>query len=168
MIVVMLDGHPLGMAARGDEQKRNAAMQAFRGELFDDALPLVESLYRVEPDPPQRAIAGLSMGGAQSLSIGLGDLGRFAWVGSFSGGLSNSEILQRFLADPAAANSKLKLLWIAIGKDDPGKARNEELVASLKEKGIHHLWQLSAGDHSWPVWRRYLAEFAPLLFTDAK
>jgi enterochelin esterase family protein len=168
MIVVMLDGHPLGMAARGDEKKRGEALAAFRGELFDDALPLVESLYRVESDPSQRAITGLSMGGAQSLSIGFGDLGRFAWVGSFSGGIGNADILQHFLADPAAANAKLKLLWIAIGKDDAGHTRNEELVAALKQKGIRHTWQLTEGDHSWPVWRRYLAEFAPLLFTEAK
>ncbi len=168
MIVVMLDGHPLGMMPRGDEKKRGEALAAFRAELFDDALPLVESLYRVESDPSQRAIAGLSMGGAQSLSIGFGDLGRFAWVGSFSGGIGNAEVLQRFLADPAAANAKLKLLWIAIGKDDPGHTRNEELVVALKEKGIHHTWQLTEGDHSWPVWRKYLAEFAPLLFTEAK
>lgn len=164
MIVVMLDGHPLGQTPRGDEAKRNAAMAAFRSELFDDALPLVESLYRVEKEPAQRALAGLSMGGAQTLAVGLGDLGRFAWLGCFSGGLSNQEILQRFLADPAAANAKLRLLWIAIGKDDQGRARNEEFVAALKEKGIRHTWTLSEGDHSWPVWRRYLAEFAPLLF----
>lgn len=163
MIIVMLDGHPLGATARGDESKRAAAMEAFRRELFDDALPLVESLYRVEKDPSQRALAGLSMGGAQSLGVGLGDLGSFAWVGCFSGGASDT-VKQKFLADPAAANAKLRLLWIAIGKDDPGRARNEEFVAALKEKGIQHTWLLSEGDHSWPVWRQYLVEFAPLLF----
>lgn len=163
MIVVMLDGHPLGMMPRGDEAKRNAALEAFRRELFDDALPLVESLYRVESDPTQRAIAGLSMGGAQSLAIGLGDLGKFAWVGCFSGSATDA-VKEKFLADPTAANTKLRLLWIGIGKDDQGKARNEEFVSALKGKGIHHTWVLSEGDHSWPVWRRYLAEFAPLLF----
>ncbi len=165
MIVVMLDGHPLGATARGAEAKRAAAIEAFRRELFDDALPLVESLYRVETDPSQRALAGLSMGGAQALSVGLGDLGRFAWVGCFSGGVTDT-VKQKFLADLPAANAKLRLLWIAIGKDDQGKARNEEFVAALKEKGIRHTWLLSEGDHSWPVWRQYLAEFAPLLFAE--
>lgn len=167
MIVVMLDGHPLGATPRGDEAKRNAALEAFRRELFDDALPLVESLYRVESDPAQRAIAGLSMGGAQATAIGLGDLGCFGAVGCFSGGASDP-VKAKFLADPAAANATLRLLWIGIGKDDPGRMRAEEFVAALKEKGIRHTWVLSAGDHSWPVWRRYLAEFAPLLFADAK
>ena len=62
----------------------------------------------------------------------------------------------------------LRLLWIAVGKDDFLRQRNEEFVAVLKDKGIRHTWQLTDGDHSWPVWRRYLTEFAPLLFTDAK
>jgi enterochelin esterase family protein len=79
MIVVMLDGHPLGMTSRGaDPQRRSAAGDAFRRELLEDALPLVESLYRVEPGAGQRAIAGLSMGGGQSLSVGLTNLDRFA------------------------------------------------------------------------------------------
>ena len=76
--------------------------------------------------------------------------------------------MQKLSADPAAANAGLRLLWIAVGKDDFLHQRNEEFVAVLKDKGIRHTWQLTDGDHSWPVWRRYLAEFAPLLFTDAK
>ena len=162
MVVVMLDGHPLGMAQRGDETKRAAAMDAFRRELFEDALPLVESLYRVEKDPAHRAIAGLSMGGGQSLSIGLGNPDRFVWVGAFSAAPPDAAV-----AD-AAANAKLRLLWIAVGKDDFLRKRNEEFVAALKEKGVRHEWQLTEGGHAWPVWRGYLAEFAPLIFTEAK
>ena len=85
MIVVMLDGHPLGTPQRGDDARRAAALDAFRRELFEDALPLVESLYRVEKDAAHRAIAGLSMGGAQALNIGLGNPRRFAWVGGRRG-----------------------------------------------------------------------------------
>ena len=168
MIVVMLDGHPLGTAPRGDETKRAAAMDAFQRELFEDALPLVESLYRVEADRTQRAITGLSMGGAQSLTVGLGNLDRFAWVGSFSGVAPEGEVRDKFLAAPDAANAKLRLLWIAVGKDDFLRQRNEDFIAVLKEKGVRHTWELTEGGHSWPVWRRYLAEFAPLLFTEAK
>ena len=168
MVVLMIDGHPLGQAGRGDEAKRGEAMDAFRRELFDDALPLVESLYRVEKDAAHRAIAGLSMGGWQSLTVGLGNMDRFAWVGSFSGVPPQPEVAQAFLGDPAAANAKLRLLWIAVGKDDFLRKRNEELVASLTEKSITHTWRLTEGGHSWPVWREYLAEFAPLLFTGAK
>jgi enterochelin esterase family protein len=164
MVVLMLDGHPLGMVPRGGDARRRQATEAFRRELFEDALPLVEASYRVEKDPALRAIAGLSMGGGQSLSIGLGNLDRFAWVGAFSAGPPSAEALQAFLADAATANARLSLLWIACGKDDFLLQRNEEFTAALKEKGIRHDWLLTEGDHSWPVWRRYLADFAPRLF----
>jgi enterochelin esterase family protein len=168
MVVLMLDGHPLGMAQSRDETKRGASMDAFRRELFEDALPLVELLYRVEKDAGRRAIAGLSMGGAQSLSVGLGNLDRFAWVGAFSAAPPSPEATQNFVAAPDAANAKLRLLWIAVGKDDFLRQRNEEYIATLKDKGIRHEWQVTDGDHSWPVWRRYLAEFAPRLFAEKK
>jgi enterochelin esterase-like enzyme len=165
MIVAMLDGHPLGMVSRDTTaQRRGAALDAFRRELLEDAIPLVESLYRVEPEASLRAIAGLSMGGGQSLGVGLTNLDRFAWVGAFSAAAPSGETIQSILADPAATNAKLKLLWIACGQDDFLKSRNEEFIASLKDKGIRHQWRLTAGDHSWPVWREYLAEFTPLLF----
>jgi enterochelin esterase family protein len=169
MVVLMLDGHPLGQFSReSPPEKRGEAMTAFQRELFEDALPLVESLYRVEKDPGQRAIAGLSMGGAQALTIGFGNLGRFGWIGAFSAGPPSAEVMKTFLADPAAANEKIRLLWIAVGKDDFLRQRNDEFVASLREKHIQYEWQLTDGDHSWPVWRRYLAEFAPRLFSETK
>jgi enterochelin esterase family protein len=168
MVVLMLDGHPLGQTKFGDEAKRAEAMDAFRRELFDDALPLTESLYRVEKDAAHRAIAGLSMGGWHSMTVGLGNMDRFAWVGSFSGVPPEPAVAQSFLADPAAANAKLRLLWIAVGKDDFLRQRNEDFVAQLKDKAITHTWQLTEGAHAWPVWRGYLAEFAPLLFTGEK
>ena len=168
MVILMLDGHPLGNAGRGDEAKRAAAMDAFRRELLDDALPLTESLYRVEKDAAHRAITGLSMGGWQSLTVGLGNMDRFAWVGSFSGVPPEPEVAKNFLADPAAANAKLRLLWIAVGKDDFLRQKNEDFAALLKDKAIAHTWSLTEGAHAWPVWRGYLAEFAPLLFSGGK
>jgi enterochelin esterase family protein len=131
-------------------------------------MPLAESLYRVKSGPENHAIAGLSMGGGQSLTVGLGNPDRFAWVGAFSAAPLSAETAEKFLADPAGANAKLRLLWIGVGKDDFLRKRNEDFVAALKEKGIHHEWVLSEGGHSWPVWRGYLAEFAPLLFTGSK
>ena len=163
MVVVMLDGHPFSPGQRGEN-----AMGLFERELFDDALPLVEATYRVEKNRTQRAIAGLSMGGGQSLTVGLGNLDRFAWVGAFSSAPPSAEAAQKFLADPDAANARLRLLWIAVGKDDFLRKPNEDYVAKLKEKGIRHEWLLTEGDHSWPVWRRYLADFAPLLFQEKK
>jgi enterochelin esterase-like enzyme len=165
MIVVMLDGHPLGMVSRdAAPQKRGAALEAFGNELLNDAFPLVESLYRIEPTAANRAIAGLSMGGGQSLGVGLRNLDRFSWVAAFSASPPSSEVAQAILADPTATNAKLKLLWIGCGQDDGLRQRNEEFVAALKDKGINHDWQLTPGDHSWPVWRRYLADLAPKLF----
>ncbi|HEV7405038.1 MAG TPA: alpha/beta hydrolase-fold protein [Chthoniobacteraceae bacterium] len=166
MIVLMINGHPLLPGA--NPENRGAAMEAFRRELLEDALPLVEERYRVSKTREEHAITGLSMGGAQSLTVGLGNLDRFAWVGCFSGGLGDEAILQSLLADAAGTNAKLKLLWIGIGQDDAGKARNEELIARLKEGGINYSWHLTEGAHSWPVWRGYLAEFLPLLFQPAK
>lgn len=163
MVVVMLDGHPFSPGERGEN-----AMGLFQRELFEDALPLVEATYRVEKDAAHRAIAGLSMGGGQSLTVGLGNADRFAWVGAFSAAPPAADMVQKFLANPDAANTRFRLLWIAVGKDDFLRQRNEEFVAALKDKGIQHEWKLTDGDHSWPVWRRYLTEFAPLLFQDAK
>jgi enterochelin esterase family protein len=165
MIVVMLDGHPLGRSERGGPpSRRGAATEAFRRELFEDALPLVESLYRVRAEPKDWAIAGLSMGGGQSLSVGLGNLDRFGWVGAFSAAPPSADIVQSISADSAATNARLKLLWIGCGRDDFLRQRNEDFVTALKDKGVQHDWQLTDGDHSWPVWRRYLAEFTPKLF----
>ena len=133
MVVVMLDGHPFSPGERGEN-----AMGLFQRELFDDAMPLVEATYRVEKDRTQRAIAGLSMGGGQALTVGLGNLDHFAWVGAFSSAPPSADAAQKFLADPEAANAKLRLLWIAVGKDDFLRQRNEEFVAVLKDKGIHY------------------------------
>jgi enterochelin esterase-like enzyme len=164
-VVVMLDGHPHGMVGReAGDTKRIAAQEAFERELLEDVLPLVEATYRVEKDPAQRAIAGLSMGGAQALSVGMANLEKFSHVGAFSAGPPSPQRVEKFLADPAAANAKLKLLWVGVGKDDFLLERSQQLTAMFKEKGIRHEWRLTEGDHSWPVWRGYLAEFAPLLF----
>lgn len=168
MLVVMIDGHPLGQLSReSPEAKRVSATDAFQRELFEDALPIVESLYRVEKGAGQRAIAGLSMGGGQSLTVGLGHLDRFAWIGAFSASVPAGEAAQKLLADVAATNGALRLLWIAVGEGDFLRQRNEEFIATLGEKGVKHTWLLTEGDHSWPVWRRYLADFAPLLFRPA-
>ena len=168
MVVMMIDGHPFTPAAARDPATRGQAMGAFTRELFEDALPLVESIYRVAPDAARRGIVGLSMGGGQALTVGLGHLDRFAYVGSFSGVPPDDAVAQIFLADPAAANSKLRLLWLACGRDDALHTRNEEFVAKLAAAGIRHEWALTAGNHSWPIWRGYLVDFLPRLFTPAR
>lgn len=164
MIVVMLDGHPLGRTSPQDPNRRATALDAFRLELFEDALPLVEAEYPVSKEPSSRAIAGLSMGGGQALSIGLSHLDRFAWVGAFSAGPANEKVTAPLLADVASTNAKLRLLWIGCGVDDRALLRNEAFVTQLKAGGIEHEWHATPGAHTWPLWRTYLADFLPRLF----
>jgi enterochelin esterase-like enzyme len=167
MIVLMLDGHPLGQVPREDANLRNQSLKAFQRELKEDALPLVEATYRITPGKDHRALAGLSMGGWQALGVGLNELDTFSWIASLSGA-ADEATLQQPLQNPADTNAKLRLLWIACGKDDFLIERNESLVATLKMAGIQHQWHLTDGNHSWPVWRDYLSRLAPLLFQAAK
>jgi enterochelin esterase-like enzyme len=161
MVVVMMDGHAVVGGSAGGFQDNTTA---FGRDLLEDVMPFVEANYRVKTDPASRAIAGLSMGGGQSLTIGLNHLDRFAWVAGFSSSVPSREAIAGLLNDPVGANAKLKLLWIGVGKDDFLRQRNEEFIATLKEKDIHHEWHLTDGTHSWPVWRLYLADLAPKLF----
>jgi enterochelin esterase-like enzyme len=127
-------------------------------------IPFIESNYRVHSEPTSRGIVGLSMGGGQSLTIGLKHANRFAWVGGFSASVPSTEAVAGALDDSEATNHRLKLLWIACGRDDFLLRRNEDFIVLLKEKAVRHEWHLTDGNHSWPVWRGYLAEFLPLLF----
>jgi enterochelin esterase-like enzyme len=162
MLVVMMDGHaaPPG----GDPSARRMNTELFGRDLLEDVMPFVEANYRVKKGAENRAICGLSMGGGQSLTIGLNHPELFGWVAGFSAGVPSAESIPGALADPAGLNRKLKLLWIACGKDDFLLQRNEEFIGLLKQKGISHEWHLTDGDHSWPVWRVYLADLAPRLF----
>jgi len=161
MVVVMMDGHASGGRGMAGFQSNTAD---FERDLLEDVMPFVEANYRVKAEAADRAIAGLSMGGGQSLTIGLNHPDRFAWVAGFSSAVPSREVLAGFLNDPAAANAKLKLLWIGIGKNDFLLKQNETFIATLKEKDIRHEWHLTEGTHSWPVWRLYLADLAPKLF----
>ncbi|WP_050026045.1 esterase [Verrucomicrobium sp. BvORR034] len=167
MIVLMLDGHPLGKTSPQDPNRRAAALEAFRRELFEDALPLVETQYPVAKEASKRAIAGLSMGGGQALSIGLSHLDRFAWIGAFSAGPADEKVTAPLLADVASTNAKLRLLWIGCGVDDRALQRNEAFIAQLKTGGIQHEWHATPGAHTWPIWRTYLADFLPRLFQES-
>ncbi len=161
MVVVMMDGHAVVGGRAGGFQDNTTA---FGRDLLEDVMPFVEANYRVMTDAASRAIAGLSMGGGQSLTIGLNHLDKFAWVAGFSSSVPSNAAVAGFLNDPAGANAKLKLLWIGVGKDDFLRPRNEEFIATLKEKDIHHEWHLTEGTHAWPVWRGYLTDLAPKLF----
>lgn len=162
MIVVMLDGHPIP-ESYGDGRSR-ANTEELRRDLLEATLPMVEKLYRVKSGREHRAIAGLSMGGLHSLTIGLNELDQFAWIGAFSAAVPKDGEVDAVLANPERVNEGLKLLWISIGGADFLLDENKTFVARLKEAGVRHQWRLTEGGHSWPVWRDYLADFAPLLF----
>ena len=162
MIVVMLDGHAV---TPGTAAARTANTAAFERELLDDAMPFVAALYRVADGPANRAIVGLSMGGGQSLTVGLKHPDRFAWVGGMSSAVPEVEPL---LAEADQLNTRLKLLWFACGRSDSLIARNKELDSALTAHSIRHEFVPTDGNHSWPVWRKHLALFAPLIFQDAR
>jgi enterochelin esterase family protein len=164
MIVVMPYGHvqreikpsppPAPGSAAGDSQ-------AIEKELITAVKPLVESKYRVLTDREHRAIGGLSMGAAQSLSIGLHNLDSFAYIAAFSGG-GNAAEWQK--TDSALLNKKLKVLWLGCGTEDAAFKGVKAMDDLLTGKDVKHVFNPSGGGHSWPNWQVYLSKYAPLLF----
>jgi enterochelin esterase-like enzyme len=141
--------------------------ELFARDLIGDAIPFIEARYRVYTDREHRAIVGLSMGGGQSLSIGLNHLDLFAYVGGFSAGLRPADFATTFAdtaAHPKAANERLRLLWIGCGKDDGAMVNSKAFDDFLNQHQVKHTFRESDGAHTWIVWRRYLNEVAPLLF----
>jgi enterochelin esterase family protein len=129
-------------------------------------MPQIEKAYRVSTERQASAIAGLSMGGGESLVVGLNHLDRFAWIGAFSSGALNTNYVVQFPALDAKANDQLKLLWISCGQQDDRIKLNKQFCNWLESKGVHFTWAEIPGQHSFRVWRRFLAEFAPQLFQD--
>jgi len=138
----------------------------FRDILLTEIIPQVEKGYRVTADRNARAVAGLSMGGTQSLLIGLNALDRFAWIGAFSSGGVNENFDEAYSAVNEHLNDRLQLLWIACGRQDGLLDVNRKLVNWFKSKKVEPTWTESEGGHSFRVWRRYLTNFLPQLFTD--
>jgi len=164
MIVVMPDAHALPPGGTGFEDYGPANSAALCRELVQDIVPLVEQNYRVDAKPASRAFAGLSMGGHHALTVALNHHDQFAWIGAFSSAPPPPTSVSAGLDAPDAVNRDLKLLWVACGTKDFLYGRNGEFDALLKSKGIRHEYVETEGDHSWPVWRRYLVEFTPKLF----
>ena len=164
MLIVMPDAHALPPGASGFEEYGPANSDALCRELLQDIIPLVEQNYRVRTEPTGRAFAGLSMGGHHALTVALNHHNTFAWIGAFSSAPPPQKSIAEGLKSAEAVNGDLKLFWIACGKQDFLFQRNNEFEAMLKEKGIRHEYIVTEGDHSWPVWRNYLTDFAPKLF----
>ncbi len=170
MIVVM----PLGygtmemIQARWNAWENKALRQEnfnkFTQALLTEVMPRAESEYRIRKDRNSRAIAGLSMGGSESLLTGLNHLDKFAWIGAFSSGGIPEDFDKDFPGLDAKANQQIRLLWVACGTEDHLITVNRNLRAWLTQKGIQHTDIETPGMHTWMVWRRNLTAFAPLLF----
>jgi enterochelin esterase family protein len=151
-----------GISNRPEVREQN--LTKFREALLTEVMPKVEGEYRITKDHNSRAIAGLSMGGSESLLTGLNNLDTFAWVGAFSAGGLPDPFDKDFPGLDASANQKLHLLWVACGTDDRLITANRNLREWLKTKSIQHTDIETPGRHTWMVWRRNLAEFSELLF----
>jgi enterochelin esterase family protein len=179
MIVVMPAGHTTSGGFRPPTPNDD-----FARDFVEDVMPYVEKNYRTPTDRSQRAIAGLSMGGNQSLAIAVPRLEKFGYVGVFSSGLiamymtprpggpappsppagPSWEEQNKAALENASARKGLKLLWFATGKEDFLLETSRKTVELFKRYGFDTVYQESAGGHTWINWRNYLNEFAPLLF----
>ena len=166
MIVVL----PNGRAMKDDRATGNImakdkveAFATFEKDLLNDLIPYIEKKYPVLKDREHRAIAGLSMGGGQSLNFGLGNLDTFAWVGGFSSA-PNTKPPKQLLPNPEEAKNKLKLLWISCGDKDrllPFSSRTHDY---LFENDVPHIYYLEPGNHDFKVWKNGLYMFSQFLF----
>jgi enterochelin esterase-like enzyme len=140
--------------------------ERYRDALLGEVIPAIEGSYHVSKDRKDRAIAGLSMGGSESLFVGLNELDHFAYIGAFSAGGLNEDYVKDFPKLDSGANEKLKVFWISCGEGDHLLATNQKLRDWLQSKSIKVQWVQTPGVHQWQVWRRNLVNFTPLLFQE--
>lgn len=166
MIVVM----PNGRAMKDDravgnifDKEKVEAFATFEKDLLNDLIPFIEKRYPVIKDSEHRAIAGLSMGGGQSLNFGLGNLDKFAWVGGFSSA-PNTKPPQELMPNPAEAKKKLKLLWISCGDRDNLITFSRRTHEYMKQNSVDHIYFIEPGYHDFKVWKNGLYMFSQLLF----
>ena len=162
MVVVMPDGYAYGWDSGVAADKQQVD---FLTDLKEDLIPFVQANYRVSPNREQRALAGLSRGGGQTLSIGPKHLDLFSRLGVFSaGGNTNPETSDFTAKNASTLNSKLKLFWIGMGTEDASFANANRFSEFLKTNGVKHTYRTISGAHTWIVWRKFLNELAPLLW----
>ncbi|KAA5547270.1 esterase [Roseiconus nitratireducens] len=166
MIVVM----PNGRAQKNDRAEGNVfesapAFAAFEQDLFEDVIPAIESRYSVREDRKHRALAGLSMGGGQSLNFGLSHLDKFAWIGGFSSA-PNTKAPEELVPNPAETKQQLDLLWLSCGNQDGLIRVSQRLQRYLKENEVPHVWNVDSHGHDPTHWRNNLYHFVQLLFQE--
>lgn len=166
MIVVM----PNGRAMKDDRATGNImapdkvqAFATFEQDLLNDLIPFVEKKFPVLTNRENRAIAGLSMGGGQSLNFGLGNLHKFAWVGGFSSA-PNTKSPELLVPDPELAKKQLKMLWISCGDNDNLITFSKRTHDYLYENKVPHVYYIEPGVHDFKVWKNGLYMFSQFLF----
>src|SRR5436190_15939645 len=166
MIVVM----PNGRAMKNDRATGNImapdkvqAFATFEKDLLNDLIPFIEKNFPVVKDRESRAIAGLSMGGGQSLNFGLGNLDKFAWIGGFSSA-PNTKTPEQLVPNPEETKNKLKLLWISCGASDNLIMFSKRTHDYLVKNNIPHIYYIEPGVHDFKVWKNGLYMFSQLIF----
>lgn len=165
MIVVMPNGRASKDVGRRDPiPKQSPAFAAFEQDLLKDLIPFIEKKYSVKADRESRALAGLSMGGGQSLNFGLGNLDTFAWVGGFSSA-PNTRPPTTLIKDHGDAAKKLRLLYVSCGDKDGLFRISEGVHQMLDQKKVPHVYNvIPGGGHDFKVWKSDLYQFAQLVF----
>jgi len=166
MIVVLPNGRAMKNDRRGGNiftPEKTKAFETFEKDLLNDLIPFVEKKYPVYTDREHRAIAGLSMGGGQSLNFGLANLDKFAWVGGFSSA-PNTKKPEDLVSNPEEVKKKLKLLFISCGDNDPLIAFSSRTHDYLVKNAVPHIYYIEPGLHDFKVWKNGLYMFSQLLF----
>ncbi len=141
-------------------------ISGFENDLLKDIIPYVESHYPVLADRDHRAIAGLSMGGGQALTIGLRHLDLFAYIGGFSSAIFGNG--SGLIPAQTDASKPIRLLWLSCGDEDRLMEASKNFHDRLEEKKLSHIWHIDKGAHTWPVWKNDLYLIAQRLFQDDK
>jgi enterochelin esterase-like enzyme len=166
--VPMILVFPNGRAQKNDRAEGNvfahaAAFAKFEGDLLNDVIPTIEGRYSTLTDREQRALAGLSMGGGQTLNFGLSHLDRFAWIGAFSAA-PNTRPSAELVPDPKATAKQLKLLWLSCGNKDNLISISQRMHRYLKEHDVPHVWHVDDHAHDPAHWGNNLHHFAQRVF----
>jgi len=170
MLIVMMDGNTGGGGIRSFGER---SLQIFENELKQVVIPFVENNYKAETSPGKRALAGLSMGGLQTLYAGVKNHQMFSYLGVFSSGwFANNNTLSdpqyAFMKEHVGAiNNDIKLFWVAMGgKEDIAYENCKVMLKEFDKIGIEYQYSEYPGGHTWPVWRNNLFKFAALIFNE--
>jgi enterochelin esterase-like enzyme len=178
MIVVMPNSMvEIGDIGKGDKGKTDKAkggkgkggdyINGFEPELLKDVMPFAEARYPIQADAEHRALAGLSMGGGQSLRIGVKHLDKFAWIGGFFSAYLQGKA--NLITNADDANKKIKLLYVACGDADTLFNSNKNLNIALDKSKVQHVWNVvPGGAHNFQVWKNDLYLFSQMIFQDKK